>query len=405
MFYFKILFFVFVIIKFDLSTSQVLTSNDIRKRNQEKIEQLFVTQNKFQFLLFQLINSEHSNENIIFSPYSVYRLLSLAYYVSNGTTQQKFHDALRIPANQDKIDALHGERYDNTLNKRHNKKNYYQLLSANRIYVPLNSNIDPRVQRLIKHSLKEVDFRNPEKAAKKINNWIEKQTHEQIKDALKPDQIENIDLILINAVYFKGTWENIFDEQSTKPDQEFHMENGEIRSTPMMFQINEFRFRRFKNYEMLELPYQGNDISMYILLPSKQSSVSEVLNSLTIEDLLLSTTQLREKTVEVSIPKFSIKSDFDLTTTLQRFGFDDVINKPIDLSFVRPNYESEIESIIHKAAISVDEVGTVASAVTFALIPRMLPTYFICSRPFIYLIQNKRTKHIFFAGVLREPQL
>ncbi len=52
-----------------------------------------------------------------------------------------------------------------------------------------------------------------------INTWVEKTTNGKIKDLIPQGALTSLTrLVLTNAVYFKGTWEEVFRKDATRPD-------------------------------------------------------------------------------------------------------------------------------------------------------------------------------------------
>ena len=65
------------------------------------------------------------------------------------------------------------------------------------------------------HSLGTVDFLNaPDQARNEMNNWIETATAKRIREIIGPGMLnDEVRLLLTNAIYFLGTWEDEFDEE------------------------------------------------------------------------------------------------------------------------------------------------------------------------------------------------
>lgn len=126
----------------------------------------------------------------------------------------------KISFSQDKVDVFGAYKLDRLATGFRIANSTYEFTSANRIYVTDKVPLRECVVDLFGQELIKADFRtNPEALRKQINEWVEQHTHDMIKDLLPPGTIEvDTRLVLVNAAYFKGKWENKFDPKKTKPE-------------------------------------------------------------------------------------------------------------------------------------------------------------------------------------------
>ncbi len=82
-------------------------------------------------------------------------------------------------------------------------------------------------------------------------------------------------LVLTNAIYFKGQWDQPFNPEQTR-EGPFYLSDGKQAAVPFMRQIERFKYGETSNAQVLELPYSGNELAMTILLPKPDSSVSKL---------------------------------------------------------------------------------------------------------------------------------
>ena len=209
-------------------------------------------------------------------------------------------------------------------------------------------------------------------------------------------------MILLNAVYFKSNWKYKFNIENTKK-RKFKNSNNEIVNVDIMFK----KFETIMYYEdekikMIELPYQDENLSMIIILPSeKYSSVIDYINK-EKEDYSKLYNKLNEtKNVRLYLPKFEIEFYASLVASFKNMGmklafttdgnFDKLLkNKKL-------NHDLYIEDILHKTYVKVDEEGTEAAAATAIIVSkRCMKIYIdmIVDHSFIYMIRDKRIKDI-----------
>lgn len=202
---------------------------------------------------------------------------------------------------------------------------------------------------------------------------------------------------------------------SQTTEQPFYDEYERVQGdVNMMFQRGAFSFTGIKelNSLVLELPYGDDErLSMIVLLPQAGTLLTSVLEKLSaygigrvITELRRADAEFEEDEVEVFLPRFSFTADFTLNVILEQMGLTDIFNvKKANLSKIskHPVYLSRI---IHKAQIDVNEVGTVASAATGALLAnKSISPRFQANRPFAFLIIEKNTNSLLFCGQVRNP--
>jgi len=160
---------------------------------------------------------------------------------------------------------------------------------------------------------------------------------------------------------------------------------------------------------VLELPYKGNDISMFFILPpfDKPNGIEAVIKQLSIQSLQEIVEDDIPRPVEVAIPKFTVEQTIELTPILERLGVGDLFQATSDLSGFTEEAGLHLDDAVHKAKIAVDEQGTVAAAATaifsFRSSRPLVPVRFIANHPFVYFLFDKKTQTIQFMGVYRSP--
>lgn len=165
---------------------------------------------------------------------------------------------------------------------------------------------------------------------------------------------------------------------------------------------------------ILQLPYEGDSASMFILLPpfASKNGLEKVLsrlNAKTLHDIVAEGALVSRK-VEVSLPKFSVERTIELGPVLEGIGVGDLLRPTSDLSSLTGNIRDRVTlgGAIHKARIEVDEEGTTAAAATAIFTFRSGrpadTAQFICNHPFVYIIYDRQKQAILFAGIYRRPQ-
>jgi len=213
-------------------------------------------------------------------------------------------------------------------------------------------------------------------------------------------------LVLVNAVYFNGSWASRFDPDETR-DADFYLSGNGKTTVSMMHQRGDFRYGATEELKLLELPYADGKLSMVIILPEERdglAKVEEQLNAGTLEGWL---SILHKQEVEVYLPRFSISwGTADISSTLKTLGMRTAFGPGADFSGIDGRGGLFISRVLHKAFIDVNEKGTEAAAATAVLMKRGMPLQvpgFRADHPFLFMIRENRTGSLVFLGRMADP--
>ena len=258
--------------------------------------------------------------NVIFSPISVHAVLSMSYQGAKGTTAEKFASTLKVPTA-----AVAAEGYSIVMNRLNSVPNV-TLLMANKMYLMEGYQLVPGFSNAVtKNFLSEVqllNFAENEAAAASINAWVEEKTKEKIKDLINKDDLDkSTRLILVNAIYFKGSWLDPFSKYSTKTEP-FYLNNVDSVKVPMMNKCADFYYKADKNLDVqiLELPYTNENPSMIIILPNMRNGLDKLEKKLATCNLRETTQHMEKTEVFVRLPKFKIEQTINLNDPLTKVG-------------------------------------------------------------------------------------
>lgn len=369
-----------------------------------------VASNEFAASLYHELRAREGN--VFFSPISIRSGLILAYLGARGRTARQMAEVMRLPdADAGLCRAVRG--FDETLLSRMDR-GAIEVDVANAIWrqkgMPLLASYAGMVGEAFGARLLEADFSGaPEAASRAINDWTNKKTRRRIPALLGPEGFGHLTrLVLANAVFFNGKWALPFREGDTRPGP-FHLWSGdprgrEIVEVPMMRREGEFRYMKFEGFEMLEMPYRGDKLSMIILLPYITDGWEDLEKRLDARSLSQWIQALRPFPVNVRLPKFGIHSSFSLKDALERMGMGDAFSPSgADFSGMTPEKPLNIGSALHAAKIEVDETGTRAAAVTMELLTIGRQPSFFVDHPFLFLIRDIPMDAVLFLGRVLNP--
>jgi serpin B len=254
--------------------------------------------------------------------------------------------------------------------------------------------------------MRRVDFRE-EEARPAVNHWISQQTEGRIEELIPPGALDaSTRLLLTNAVYFKAAWASPFESHRTQWGV-FHLLDGSVVTTPMMNQGAAFAYTEGPDYQAVQLPYEGDEMAMVILLPA-QGQFEAFERSLDAERLEAILARLAERQVVLTMPRFEFESGFDLEAVLAAMGMPLAFTHQADFSGMNPEGELFIGDVIHGATISVDEAGTEATAATAVEVAvtgeALDATTVTVDRPFLFLIRDLQTGTTLFLGRVVDPR-
>ncbi|QEE15950.1 serpin family protein [Promethearchaeum syntrophicum] len=348
---------------------------------------------------------ESEDKNIFFSPYSIFSALAMTYEGAKGRTAEEMKFVFHFP----ELDSL--RPYYAALYDRINQDSEdYEVKTGNALWLqkdfPLIEDYTSRVENYYGAQVTNLDFlKESENSRLIINNYIEEQTNDKIKDLIPPGALDSdTKLVLTNAIYFRGAWQRIFDESYTY-EENFRITTLNVVKTQMMhmkyLDCRKFNYAQLEDLQILELPYKGNNFSMLILLPERN------LGAIELSKLNEYKNQMEETELdEIFLPKFEFDTKYFLKEILSSMGMPTAFSEYANFSGITLAEKLSITQVIHQAYIKVNEKGTEAAASTGAVISLGISPskpIFKADHPFIFIIQEKETGNILFLGRVNDP--
>jgi serpin B len=255
--------------------------------------------------------------------------------------------------------------------------------------------------------LRTVDFvQAPEESRTIINNWVSEQTEGRIEDLIPQGILSAVTrLVLTNAIYFNAAWQYPFSEDMTEDGPFYLLDGGEVM-VPMMRQTESFGYNEGDGYQAVELPYDGRELSMVILLPQagRFETFEETLDAGQVEAIV---NGMETRPVSLTMPRFEFKASLSLKEILVAMGMPRAFSELADFSGMTGNRDLFISEVVHKAFVSVDEAGTEAAAATAVIMELTsvpaAPVSVTVDHPFIFLIRDIETGTIIFMGRVINP--
>ncbi|MEE6501204.1 hypothetical protein FKM82_004102 [Ascaphus truei] len=362
--------------------------------------------------LFRAIRSAAMDDNIIFSPLGSFLILGMIKLGARGTTLHQIKQALKLQGNQES-EEFSGLKTLLAVISDKNKEFTFNLAHA--LYLQdgfhvkeqyLHSNED-----VFKSAIKLVNFQDSKASAETMNAWVEMQTHGKVRNMFASEDFGPLTrLVLVNAIYFKGEWKHKFSPEETRME-EFTVKRGFVTKLPMMHLHLTTKLGYFtgKNvsYQVLELPYKGETLSLILTLPSENVEIEEVEKIITAPLIKGWLTDMEEEVVELSLPRFKIEHKVDLKRSLLNLNVTDIFNQNCDLSGITDSSNLYISKVVQKVSVEINEEGSEAAASTGMQVAAMSLSHrrFAADRPFLFFIRHNQSGSILFMGKVTNPDL
>lgn len=394
-----------------LGVTAVFGYNSIKKTNLQLNNAQIIAKSSNNFG-FSFLREIPKSQNAFISPISISMLMGLVYSGARNNTAAEIQRVMEYPELVHESFREILELVNFLVNPPEGLKtsrNDYNLEMANAMLVDSAFTVlrtfkeDSR--KYYDSAVESISFAlHPQAAIQSVNEWVAWKTNQKIMKVLDQPLEPLTKLFLMNAVYFKGTWKTKFDQRFTMPDT-FYNDGLVPKTVPMMRQKRKLRygFDIKLQTHALELPYNGDDIKMLVLLPEKRDGLSEIEPKVS-EDLLKQiTSSLRETVVQVTLPRFSLVENYDLQPVLKKMGIHSLFNSDsADLGGISPNQGLYVTKAIHKCAVEVNEEGSEAAAVTGVSagvrVGGPLGPLFNADHPFMFFIRDSRLDLTLFIG-------
>ncbi|MBS3944622.1 MAG: serpin family protein [Melioribacter sp.] len=381
-------------------------NDEIPMRELTRFEkQLVASADNFALKIFKKIADDEPGKNVFISPLSISMALGMTLNGAEGNTYEAMRNTLSLSGlTQQEIN----ESYQSLIQLLTKIDSKVIMQIANSIWyrntIPVKPDFIETNKKYFNAVINPMNFNDPA-TVNTINNWVKESTNGKIAkivDKIDPQTI----MYLINAIYFKGTWQYQFDKNKTMDDL-FKKESDDQVKCRMMNLETDFYVSSNDTFTMLDLPYGKGNFSMTILLPAKDKKVKDVVSSLTDVVWKNSINSLSKTKKQLYMPKFKMEYKIKLNETLKVLGME-IAFDPYNANF-KKIYEgvgnAYISEVDHKTFVDVNEEGTEAAAVTSVTIgvTSILDNIIRLDRPFVFVIREKASNCILFIGKLEDP--
>ena len=368
-------------------------------------EQAIAASNRFAFDLFRSVNTRFADTNVFISPLSASFALGMTLNGADGETFEGMSQALRIfETDRTRINAAYRDLIDLLLGL----DNSVDMRIANAIWFrqgfPFHQSFFDTVSHYFDARVAAVDFSSPATPAR-INAWVDTATAGKITHVV--DEIDDtLVMLLMNAIYFKGSWRSQFDPDLTR-DAPFVTERGTSYTARMMHLDDEqVALASLNGVQAVDLPYGNAAFTMTAILPPTGMDVDAFIETLDQPKWEAIIGALHHVKGDVYLPKFRLAWEDTLNSDLKSMGMENAFCDGC-ANFLRMSPAGDqlfIDFVQQNTFIEVNEEGTEAAAVTTVGIGFTSgPPTIRFDRPFVFVIRERLTGTILFMGKVAVP--
>lgn len=362
--------------------------------------------------VIELLYSNDSTGNLLFSPISLTSALSMLENGASGTTKEEILDVMNIDS-----DSGLNETYNHLINQFYNISeregtedmpvttiNMANSFWFRNVNLKIKQSYIDLIKSFYEGDIFSVDFGKSGTKAD-MNKWIEDKTNGLLKETIKETNSMDV-AYLINTLYFKGSWIYDFPKEDTKKEN-FTLESGKKTKVDMMHNLKSRSYFESDDVQIVALNYP--DASMYVLLPKGDiKSLIEKYDYKEIEEMINKT---EDREVDLYFPRFKFSNNNDLVKILKALGMPSAFDSSVAdfRNMIESPGEFEVSKAFQNTTIEVDEEGTEAAAVTvIAILATSIEepeeqVVMNCNRPFVIIIKERSTNCDLFLGIVQDP--
>jgi serpin B len=348
--------------------------------------------------------------NLAISPGGLSVGLAMVYGGARRKTARQMADVVGLPVSDERLHPVFGGLGDRLQVAADSEGT--RLRIANALWVQAGEKWQPEfMQPIVQYyggALREANFGTPRVARRLMSTWVEHVTEGRVED-LVPAGVPSdpTALVLTNAVCLEGQWASPFSPANTLR-MPFHLASGGTADVPIMRQTGSFAYTADDDVRVLELPYAGGYLSLVVVLPRSRKGLPDAERGTDPEKLARWLSALQPTRVMVSLPRFTISSDFRLDRVLGEMGMETAFGKT-KADFAGMNGGEprlHMEGVLHAARLEVSEGSRQGQPDAGAATDQPVgerAELFVADHPFLFFVRDRKTGFMLFLGRVTDP--
>ena len=372
-----------------------------------QVQRVAAANTDFGLRLFARLLADDRDDNIFFSPFSTTQVLTVLRGGADGDTQRDIAATLGLAdMARDQVNRANGL----LLPSLKNPDAQVELSVANALWArkgfSLNAGFQARCRKYYGARVATMNFDSPA-AADSINAWVRRNTRGKIGQIVTPDDLAQATVLVTNAIYFHGRWQEPFIKSATQAGP-FALADGSTKTVPLMTQVTTYPYLETDQFQAVALPYGSGRVSMYVFLPKSDTDLDTFLGTLDARTWQDWARRMKPTLLTLFLPRFQARYRAELKGPLSALGMGSAFGLGADFTPMGLR-GSFLTQVIHQTVLEVTEEGTVAAAATGASfggggLPRSPDVMVRVDHPFFCAIQDNATGTLLFLGAIRNPQ-
>ncbi|XP_076668244.1 uncharacterized protein LOC143368914 [Andrena cerasifolii] len=366
--------------------------------------------NVFDWILLRVM-SKREPGNLLLSPISLKIALVLLYEGAQDETARQLASAMQLPVSR----TATRDRFTTVLQSLQATTSAYSLNMGTRIYIDSNILVRERYGAIVKTfyntNVITANMSDARPLVDSINAWASTVTDGNIHKMITDESsVENSLMLIMNAIFFKGSWRGRYFSPEDTRTEEFHTSQNRTVLVPFMRTINRFYYYESPDLDakILRIPYHGLKFAMYLVLPRARNGIEHLINEINPFALTRHVWLMEHLFVDVLIPKFKFEFSSHLEPVLRELGIQDIFDDTATLTGIararRTSKHLKVSDIVQKTGIEVNENGTTAYATTVVQLGNKIgDEAFHATHPFLFYIEDESTGTILYMGKMANP--
>lgn len=377
--------------------------------------------NRFAVELHRQVASGAPGQNLLLSPYSIQSALAMTYAGASGNTRVEMARVLHFEGEEDPLHQGFQTIQQSLRASAATSEGAFSFNVANRLFgqkgFEFRAPFLQTVSTFHGAPLEALDFAQSVASARHINQWVEHQTQDRIRDLIDPSLLNrDTRLVLVNALHLKAAWAEPFTAGLTKT-RKFHLGNDLTVDVPTLHSVKTHGFQQFDGFRAVSLAYRSTDLQLVLLVPDTTNGLAALEGKLTAETLD-ACRSLPWKELDLYLPRLKMTPPtLSLSRPLQAMGLKSAFDLPRgSAQFDRMTDTTKdrlmISEVVHRTFLELDEKGTEAAAATAVVMMRATaiapkkptPVVVRVDRPFAFAIQHRESGACLFLGRVTDPR-
>lgn len=358
----------------------------------------------FDNLFLNSLPDKANDKNVLISPFSVIMDFGMLENGAEGGTLEELEKYLNGGMPLSELNKLMESIRAEMMNSKDVNWNVANAIWLNKSFANgLNEDFQKKVKDIYNSEVNIVPYSN--ETVDEINNWVNKQTDGMIPKLL--NQVSPTEFMhLINAIAFKGDWEEGFVEDETEKGFKFNNIDGTTSEVDMMHcELDSY----IHNDDLLGFTknFKGGKYKFFALQSNTDLTSKEIMEKIkkdgsSISDIIYQNTV--NAPAYIGLPKFSVDFDIKLNEALNNMGIYKSFLPDAEFTNICDGRNPFINEVIHKTHFEISETGVKAAAASsismeLAAAPMVpVPITINMDKPFIYGILDEESKLPVFIG-------